>query len=75
MSKYSETLVNEARDLLEECVNPPLAKYTLEERNELISSYKTPFKVNQQVKYFQDSLEKIMFMMKKPKREVLRSKL
>lgn len=41
MSKYSETLVNEARDLLEECVNPPLAKYTLEERNELISSNKT----------------------------------
>lgn len=41
MSKYSETLVNVARDLLEECVNPPLAKYTLEERNELISSNKT----------------------------------
>ena len=41
MSKYSETLVNEAKDLLEECINRPLAKYTLEERNELISSNKT----------------------------------
>lgn len=41
MSKYSEILVNEAKDLLEECINRPLAKYTIEERNELISSNKT----------------------------------
>ena len=41
MSKYSETLVNEAKDLLEECINRPTAKYTLEERNKLISSNKT----------------------------------
>lgn len=41
MSKYSETLVNEAKDLLEECINRPTTKYTLEERNELISLNKT----------------------------------
>lgn len=41
MSKYSEKLVKETNDLLEECINRPTAKYTLEERNGLISSNKT----------------------------------
>lgn len=35
---YSETLVNEAKDLLEECINRPTVKYTLEERNEYLNS-------------------------------------
>ena len=41
MSKYSETLVNNAKEILDECINRPTAKYTLEKRDELISLNKT----------------------------------
>ena len=37
---YSETLVNSAKDLLDECINRPTVKYTLSDRNLIISSHK-----------------------------------
>lgn len=40
MIQYSETLINLAKDLLDECINRPTVKYTLSDRNSIISLHK-----------------------------------